>query len=202
MVVMNQVTQVEYTEGALEHGDLLELGKNLAQAMIEQVGKSLIGYEKQTFQVIATMVMGGHALVLGDVGAGKTRFGQTIAKLSGLKYTQVSMNAEIRPSYFTGKKLIEADYSPGILDGAQFFQADEINRACQATLDCLLSPLESGVVNVSEDGHTYETAEEFFTLATLNPIDRGLDRALRDRFTILISPPELTEVVPLRVILS
>lgn len=170
-------------------------------AKIEQeVAKAIVGMNDVVRGVISTISAGGHVLLEGVPGLGKTLLVKSIAQALGLSFKRVQFTPDLMPSDITGTQVLTDDQ-----DGQRRFVfkqgpvfanivlADEINRATPKTQSSLLEAMEERQVTVLDQ--TYPLPQPFFVLATQNPIELEgtypLPEAQLDRFLmkILVPPP-------------
>lgn len=142
--------------------------------------------------LLCGLVTGGHLLVEGIPGIGKTLLARTLAASIAGSFRRVQFTNDLMPADVIGASVWRQDTSqfafvPGPLF-ANLVLADEINRTSPRTLSCLLEAMENGRVSV--DGQTYELARPFTVLATRNPIEfHGtfpVPEAALDRFLIRV----------------
>ncbi|MCU0712846.1 MAG: AAA family ATPase [Pirellula sp.] len=159
-------------------------------AVREQVGRVIVGHDDIVNGVLTAMFVGGHCLLEGVPGLGKTMLIRTLAETLSLDYNRIQFTPDLMPSDILGTNLIVEN------DGRKSFQfqkgplftqlclADEINRATPKTQSALLETMQEGTVTVA--GHRYELQKPFFVLATQNPIEQEgtypLPEAQLDRF--------------------
>ena len=175
-------------------GDV-ELLRRLATArgaLVEQIGRRIIGQHEIVDNLVAALLAGGHALLVGVPGLAKTLLVQTVAQALDLQFSRVQFTPDLMPSDITGTELLEEDHATGkrvfkFIRGPIFGNivlADEINRAPPKTQAALLQAMQEHAVTAA--GQTYRLPEPFFVLATQNPIEQEgtypLPEAQLDRF--------------------
>lgn len=171
------------------------LGARLAEAKLS-INRKFIGQDKVVDQVLAAMLCGGHALLVGLPGLGKTMLVDTLSTVMGLKGNRIQFTPDLMPADILGSEVLEtaADGTRAFrfLEGPVFCQllmADEINRASPRTQSALLEAMEEKQVTV--EGETRPLPVPFFVIATQNPHDQlgtyALPESQLDRFHMRIS---------------
>src|SRR6185436_7993381 len=147
--------------------------------------------------LVAALLAGGHALLVGVPGLAKTLLVQTVAQALELTFNRVQFTPDLMPSDITGTELLEEDHATGrrffkFAKGPVFANvvlADEINRAPPKTQAALLQAMQEHAVTAA--GTTHRLAEPFFVLATQNPIEQEgtypLPEAQLDRFMVQLT---------------
>ncbi|MGN7832794.1 MULTISPECIES: MoxR family ATPase [unclassified Pseudoxanthomonas] len=167
----------------------------------EEVSKAFIGQAEVLDQILIALLAGGHVLIEGVPGLGKTLLVRALAQALELTYARVQFTPDLMPSDVSG----HAVYDPKtesfkIRRGPVFTHlllADEINRAPAKTQSALLEVMQEGQVTI--EGKSFELAPPFMTLATQNPVEQEgtypLPEAQLDRFLlkILIDYPALDD---------
>ena len=186
-------TQTRHTDEAGERD--LELLERLAQsrtALIQQIGRRIVGQHDIVDNVVAALLAGGHVLLVGVPGLAKTLLVQTVAQALDLTFSRVQFTPDLMPSDITGTELLEEDHATGrrifkFVHGpifANMVLADEINRAPPKTQAALLQAMQEHAVTAA--GQTHRLPSPFFVLATQNPIEQEgtypLPEAQLDRF--------------------
>lgn len=160
---------------------------------MENVKKVIKGKDEQIKLVLATMYAGGHVLLEDVPGVGKTMLGRAIAVSLGLDFRRVQFTPDLLPNDLTGLYVYDRreetfKFRPGPIF-TDVLLADEINRATPRTQSALLEAMAEGQVTV--DGVTHRLSENFFVIATQNPIEYEgtfpLPEAQLDRFTVRLS---------------
>ena len=172
-----------------------------AAAVREEVSKAFIGQQEVLDQILIALLAGGHVLIEGVPGLGKTLLVRALAQALELNYARVQFTSDLMPSDVSG----HAVYDPKtesfkIRRGPVFTNlllADEINRAPAKTQSALLEVMQEGQVTI--EGKPFELSPPFLTLATQNPVEQEgtypLPEAQLDRFLlkILIDYPQLAD---------
>ena len=166
-------------------------------ALNEQIARRIIGQRDTVDNLVAALLAGGHALLVGVPGLAKTLLVQTVAQALDLKFSRVQFTPDLMPSDITGTELLEEDHATGrrffkFVQGPVFANivlADEINRAPPKTQAALLQAMQEHAVTAA--GTTHVLAEPFFVLATQNPIEQEgtypLPEAQLDRFMVQLT---------------
>src|SRR5579871_198493 len=156
-----------------------------------EIGKVIVGHADIVHGVLTCLFVGGHALLEGVPGLGKTLLVRTLSQVLDLAFNRVQFTPDLMPSDIIGTNIImEApdgrrvfSFQPGPLF-AQIVLADEINRATPKTQSALLEAMQEHSITVGGTIHRLE--EPFFVLATQNPIEQEgtypLPEAQLDRF--------------------
>lgn len=169
----------------------------------ETIGQALVGQEAVVEQVIIALVAGGHVLIEGVPGLGKTLLVRAMAQALSLPHARVQFTPDMMPSDITGHAIIDpATREWRVVRGPIFTQillADEINRAPAKTQSALLEVMQESQVTI--EGQTHVLPRPFMVLATQNPVETEgtypLPEAQIDRFLfkIQIDYPSAAEEV-------
>ncbi|WP_107814914.1 AAA family ATPase [Celeribacter persicus] len=170
------------------------LGAKLAKAKAS-ITRRFIGQETVVDLVLSSMLCGGHALLLGLPGLGKTRLVDTLSTVMGLKGARVQFTPDLMPADILGSEVLETapDGSRAFrfIEGPVFCQlllADEINRASPRTQSALLQAMQEKSVTIAGQPHDLEAP--FHVLATQNPLEQEgtypLPEAQLDRFLVQV----------------
>ena len=173
------------------------LGEKLADAKAS-ITKRFIGQERVVDLVLSAVLCGGHGLLVGLPGLGKTRLVDTLSTVLGLNGKRVQFTPDLMPADILGSEVLEtgADGSRAFkfIEGPIFCQllmADEINRASPRTQSALLQAMQEKSVTVA--GAPHALPAPFHVLATQNPIEQEgtypLPEAQLDRFLVQIDVP-------------
>jgi MoxR-like ATPase len=162
------------------------------RALVEQIGRRIVGQHAIVDDLVTALLAGGHALLVGVPGLAKTLLVHTVAQALDLTFSRVQFTPDLMPSDITGTELLEDDRVTGrrvfkFVKGPIFAHvvlADEINRAPPKTQAALLQAMQEHAVTTA--GQTHALPEPFFVLATQNPIEQEgtypLPEAQLDRF--------------------
>ncbi|ASC04530.1 ATPase [Acetobacter pasteurianus] len=165
------------------------------QAVQQETSRIVFGQKQVIRQTLATILAGGHALLVGAPGLGKTLLVTTLGTVLGLDSRRVQFTPDLMPSDITGSEILDEDASghrsfrfvPGPVF-CQLLMADEINRASPRTQSALLQAMQEHRVSVA--GTEYPLPRPFHVLATQNPMEQEgtypLPEAQLDRFMLQI----------------
>jgi MoxR-like ATPase len=177
--------------------ELLDRLASARTALNAQIARRIIGQRDTVDNLVAALLAGGHALLVGVPGLAKTLLVQTVAQALDLKFSRVQFTPDLMPSDITGTELLEEDHATGrrffkFVNGPVFANivlADEINRAPPKTQAALLQAMQEHAVTAA--GTTHVLPEPFFVLATQNPIEQEgtypLPEAQLDRFMVQLT---------------
>ena len=162
-------------------------------ALREHINSRLVGQPQVVDQVLIAMLAGGHALIEGVPGLGKTLLVQTLAAGIGGQFKRIQFTPDLMPGDVTGHVMFDMSQSKFVLKQGPVFTnlllADEINRAPAKTQAALLEVMQERQVTL--DGKSMEVGKPFMVLATQNPIEQegtyALPEAELDRFIIKIN---------------
>ncbi len=166
------------------------------EAVRAQIAQTIIGQADVIDQVLITVLSGGHGLLIGVPGLGKTLLVKTTAQALGLLTSRVQCTPDLMPSDVTGTEILDTSQDGPrhfrFVKGPVFSQLlmiDEINRASPKTQSALLEAMQEKFVTVG--GTTHALPTPFHVLATQNPIEQEgtypLPEAQLDRFLMEIS---------------
>ncbi|HYB91610.1 MAG TPA: AAA family ATPase [Candidatus Binataceae bacterium] len=174
----------------------------------QEVGRVIVGYQEVIRKLLTALFCGGHVLVEGVPGLGKTLMCKTAADVLGLSFKRIQFTPDLMPSDIIGTQVLtEADgrrefqFKQGPIF-AHIVLGDEINRATPKTQSAVLEAMEEHQVTVF--GVTYVLDPPYFVLATQNPIELEgtypLPEAQMDRFLFKVvmgspKPDELREIL-------
>ncbi len=170
----------------------MQIAQALANRVLGNVQKVIIGKQNEVRLTIVALLCEGHLLIEDVPGVGKTMLARAIARSIGCTFRRIQFTPDMLPSDITGvsifnQKNMEFEFRPGPIM-AQIVLTDEINRATPKTQSALLEAMEERQVTV--DGTTHAMARPFLVLATQNPIEYEgtfpLPEAQVDRFMMRI----------------
>ena len=156
-----------------------------------EIGKVIVGHDDIVHGVLTCMMIGGHCLLEGAPGLGKTLLVNTLSKALNLQSNRIQFTPDLMPADILGTNMVVETETGGrefqFQKGPIFTQiclADEINRATPKTQSAMLETMQEGTVTVA--GNRYVLDNPFFVLATQNPIEQEgtypLPEAQLDRF--------------------
>ena len=166
----------------------------------DAIEQRILGQTEVVNQVLWALIAGGHVLLEGNPGLGKTLLVRTLAACLNLRFSRIQFTPDLMPSDITGTNVLSLD-APSRAGGrfelhagpifGQIVLADEINRATPKTQSALLEAMQEHAVTIAGTRHVLE--EPFFVLATENPIEMEgtypLPEAQLDRFLLKIQVP-------------
>ena len=156
-----------------------------------EIGKVIVGHDEIVHGVLTCMMIGGHCLLEGAPGLGKTLLVNTLSQALNLQSNRIQFTPDLMPADILGTNMVVETEEGGrefqFQKGPIFTQiclADEINRATPKTQSAMLETMQEGTVTVA--GNRYVLDKPFFVLATQNPIEQEgtypLPEAQLDRF--------------------
>ena len=182
--------------------------RRLFTAIEEEVGRVIVGHRAVVRKVLTAFFAGGHVLLEGVPGLGKTLMVKSLGQALGLSFKRIQFTPDLMPSDIVGTQVLSEgagerhfEFKRGPVF-ANIVLADEVNRATPKTQSAVLEAMEEQQVTVF--GETYRLESPFFVLATQNPIEiegtYPLPEAQLDRFLfklIVRSPSsvELSEIL-------
>ncbi len=161
------------------------------QQIKDELGKVIVGHDEIIHGVLTCMMIGGHCLLEGAPGLGKTLLVSTLSKALNLQSNRIQFTPDLMPADILGTNMVvetpdggrEFQFQKGPIF-TQICLADEINRATPKTQSAMLETMQEGTVTVA--GKRYVLDKPFFVLATQNPIEQEgtypLPEAQLDRF--------------------
>jgi MoxR-like ATPase len=187
------------TTAVAEHIDLF---RERFTRITTEVGKRIVGHEEIVRGTVTSLLAGGHVLLEGIPGVGKTSLVHTLADVLHLKFSRIQFTPDLMPADIVGTNVVQEhahggmffEFQPGPIF-ANVVLADEINRATPKTQSALLEAMQD--ISVSVGKTTYKLDQPFLVLATQNPLEMEgtypLPEAQLDRFFFKLKveyPPE------------
>ena len=183
--------------------------RSVVSRIENEVATVMVGQADVVRDVLICLIAGGHALLEGVPGLGKTMLVRTLAESLDLAFSRIQFTPDLMPADITGTNILVEDpdggrqfaFQPGPVF-ANLLLADEINRATPKTQSALLEAMAEKTVTVANQIHALD--EPFFVLATQNPLEMEgtypLPEAQLDRFFFKLVVPypsgeDLTEIV-------
>jgi MoxR-like ATPase len=170
-----------------------ETFRAIASAIEDEIATVIVGQQEAVRGVLICLIAGGHALLEGIPGVGKTTMARAFAQALSLTHSRVQFTPDLMPADITGTTVFTEDPTEGLR--AQFHPgpvfsglllADEINRASPRTQSALLEAMQEGTVTIA--GETHALPRPFCVLATQNPVEMHgtypLPEAQLDRFLL------------------
>jgi MoxR-like ATPase len=165
----------------------------------------LVGQEHVVGEVLIALVAGGHVLLEGVPGLGKTLLVRTLGQVTGLAFGRVQFTPDLMPGDITGAEVFDRTSGDLRFSAGPIFTnlllADEINRATPRTQSALLEAMQEHTVTAG--GRTHPLDEPFFVLATQNPLEMEgtypLPEAQLDRFLLKVLVPFPSNAVLARI---
>jgi len=157
----------------------------------EQIGRVIVGHDEIVHGVLTCLFVGGHCLLEGVPGLGKTLLVRTLAQTLNLEFSRIQFTPDLMPADILGTNMVmETPEGRRVFEfhqGPIFTQillADEINRATPKTQSAMLETMQEG--SVTTGGNHYTLKKPYFVMATQNPIEQEgtypLPEAQLDRF--------------------
>jgi MoxR-like ATPase len=170
----------------------------------EELNQVIVGHRDILEQILIAFFAGGHVLIEGVPGTGKTLIVRTLGEVLNVRFNRIQFTVDLMPADITGTRMVmdvdgrrEFVFVEGPIF-AHVLLADEVNRATPKTQSALLEAM--GELQVTVAGTTYRLPPPFFVLATLNPIEMEgtypLPEAQLDRFLfkVRLSYPDAEEM--------
>ncbi len=184
------------------HSDIEQLAPQAVREKVatvrNEIGKIIVGQDRVVDELLIAILAGGHVLLEGVPGLGKTRMVRTIGDVMELGFSRVQFTPDLMPADITGTNILaetpegrrQFAFEPGPIF-ANIVLADEINRATPKTQAALLEAMQEGTVTVAN--HMHQLPRPFFVLATQNPVEMEgtypLPEAQLDRFFFKVEVP-------------
>ncbi|MDR2179331.1 MAG: MoxR family ATPase [Synergistaceae bacterium] len=171
----------------------LQVIADLTRKIKNEIGKVIVGQEESVDLMLASLLCGGHVLLEGVPGTGKTFMVQAFASCLALQFGRIQFTPDMMPGDVLGTNLFDFSTNTFVLTKGPIFTqillADEINRTPPKTQAALLQAMNERQVSI--DRQTYDLGEEFMVVATQNPIEQQgtypLPEAQLDRFLFKLS---------------
>jgi len=172
-------------------GPAIEQFRERFVRITREVGRRIVGHEEVVNLTVTSLLAGGHVLLEGIPGVGKTSLVHTLADVLHLTFSRIQFTPDLMPADIVGTTIVQErphggtffEFQPGPIF-ANVVLADEINRATPKTQSALLEAMQD--VSVSVGKTTYRLEEPFLVLATQNPLEMEgtypLPEAQLDRF--------------------
>ncbi|MHC4475855.1 MAG: AAA family ATPase [Planctomycetota bacterium] len=173
--------------------------RQMFESLRAEVGKVIVGHEGIVENVLICLFCGGHVLLEGVPGLGKTLLVRTLSSALSLKFRRIQFTPDLMPADIIGTNIVMEDattgkrqfqYQPGPIFG-QIILADEVNRATPKTQSAMLEAMQEH--SVTSGGELRRLPEPFMVLATQNPIEQEgtypLPEAQLDRFFFKVLVP-------------
>ncbi len=190
------------TDAALTESDIQREVQALGQ-LREAIGQAIVGQAEVVEQLLIGLLAGGHCLLEGVPGLGKTLLVRSLGQALDLQFRRIQFTPDLMPSDIIGTEILEEDHGTGrrmfkFQKGPVFTNlllADELNRTPPKTQAALLEAMQEHTV--SYGGITHPLPSPFFVLATQNPLEQAgtypLPEAQLDRFLLHIRVPYPSE---------
>lgn len=179
------------------------------KAVREEIGRVIVGHDEIVHGVLTCLFVGGHCLLEGVPGLGKTLLVRTLAQTLDLNFSRIQFTPDLMPADILGTNMVvetpDGKRSFEFQKGPIFTQiclADEINRATPKTQSAMLEAMQEHSVSIA--GKVFKLQEPFFVMATQNPLEQEgtypLPEAQLDRFFFKLvvgysSRKDLTEII-------
>jgi MoxR-like ATPase len=169
----------------------IDLFRDRFTAIVNEVGKRIVGQDEVVRDTVISLLAGGHVLLEGIPGVGKTSLVHTLADVLHLRFARIQFTPDLMPADIIGTNIVQEhahggtffEFQPGPVF-ANIVLADEINRATPRTQSALLEAMQDLSVSVGKS--TYPLDQPFLVLATQNPLEMEgtypLPEAQLDRF--------------------
>jgi MoxR-like ATPase len=182
----------------------LQIATSQLNRVRQEIGKIIVGQTDVVDGVLICLLAGGHVLLEGVPGLGKTTLLRTLSRVLHLKYSRIQFTPDLMPGDIVGSMIIDSEsgaralrFQPGPIF-THLCLADEINRATPKTQSALLEAMQEHTVTIGTTTHTLEAP--FLVMATQNPIEMEgtypLPEAQLDRFLmkILVKYPSRSDL--------
>jgi MoxR-like ATPase len=173
--------------------------RQILESLRREIGKVIVGHEDIVDNVLISLFCGGHVLLEGVPGLGKTLLVRTLSAALTLEFRRIQFTPDLMPADIIGTNIVMEDQTTGrrqfqFQRGPIFGQvilADEVNRATPKTQSAMLEAMQEH--SVTSGGQIHKLPEPFIVLATQNPIEQEgtypLPEAQLDRFFFKVLVP-------------
>jgi MoxR-like ATPase len=180
----------------------VDVFKTRFDQIVTEVGRRIVGQDDVVRHTVISLLAGGHVLLEGIPGVGKTSLVHTLADVLHLKFSRIQFTPDLMPADILGTNIVQEhahggtffEFQPGPVF-ANVVLADEINRATPRTQSALLEAMQD--LSVSVGRSTYQLDQPFLVLATQNPLEMEgtypLPEAQLDRFFFKLKVPYPSE---------
>jgi MoxR-like ATPase len=187
--------------------DKIAQAADVLARMRAEIGRAMVGQEEAVEHALAALLAGGHVLIEGVPGLGKTLLVRALAKTFDARFARIQFTPDLMPADVTGHTLYDQSSGQFVARRGPVFTnlllADEINRAPAKTQSALLEVMQEGQVTL--EGVPHRLDPPFMVLATQNPIEQegtyALPEAQLDRFLLKVRigyPPAAEEAEMVR----
>ena len=196
---MSDAAEPSVTPNQTDNSDVVGELEDISKKIVEvrsAIGRIIFGQQSVVEETLVTLLAGGHVLLIGVPGLGKTRLVETLGTVLGLDERRVQFTPDLMPADILGSEVLEEGEGGKrafrFIQGPVFCQllmADEINRASPRTQSALLQAMQERRVSVA--GHYPDLPAPFHVLATQNPLEQEgtypLPEAQLDRFLMQVN---------------
>ncbi|HEB48974.1 MAG TPA: MoxR family ATPase [Desulfobulbus sp.] len=163
-------------------------GAAAGQRLEAEIARVMVGQRQVVREIVTALIAGGHVLVEGVPGLGKTLLVRALARAAGSRFNRIQFTPDLMPADITGHFMFERENKRFVVRKGpvfcHFLLADEINRAPAKTQSALLEAMQEQQVTI--EGRTFPLERPFLVMATQNPVEQEgtypLPQAQTDRF--------------------